>query len=335
MKVLVIISLIIAVALAASPSNDEVRHLFNSWIKTHGKTYESTAELNQRFAVFQSNLQLVLKHNQEYEQGLHTYYLGMNALADLTNAEYRAMYLGYSRKNASRQTAAHIPPKSLAALPATVDLRNYNLVTPIKDQGQCGSCWSFSATGAMEGAVALNTKKLISLSEQNLVDCVQGGAYNCETGGVMQDAYAYVIQVGGIESESEYPYCGIDCDGEPCQFDKSKVVATISSYQDLAQGSESALQQNVANNHTVSIAIDASASSFQLYSGGVYNNPSCSSTQLDHGVLAVGYGTYNNAAYWLVKNSWGTSWGLSGYIMMSRNKNNQCGVATDASIAIA
>jgi len=244
------------------------------------------------------------------------------------------MYLGYDRKNASRQTAAHIPPKSLAALPATVDLRNYNLVTPVKDQGQCGSCWSFSATGAMEGAVALKTKKLLSLSEQNLVDCVQGGAYNCETGGVMQDAYAYVMQVGGIESEAEYPYCGIDCDGEACQFDKSKVVATISNYQDLPQGSESTLQQNVANNHTVSIAIDASASSFQLYSGGVYNNPSCSSTQLDHGVLAVGYGTYNNAAYWLVKNSWGTSWGLSGYIMMSRNKNNQCGVATDASIAM-
>jgi len=260
--------------------------------------------------------------------------MGMNKFADLTNAEYRSMYLGYKQANTTRQPS-HIIPGRVAALPATVDLRNYGFVTPVKDQGQCGSCWSFSATGSMEGAVALKTGKLYSLSEQNLVDCVQGGAYNCETGGVMQDAYTYVIQSGGIESEAEYPYCGINCDGEACQFSKSKVVTTISSYKNIQQGSESALQTSVAANHTVSIGIDASSEGFQLYSGGVYNNPFCSSTQLDHGVLIVGYGTYNGVAYWMVKNSWGDSWGLQGYIMMSRNKNNQCGVATDASIAIA
>jgi len=241
-------------------------------------------------------------------------------------------FLGYNRANKTRDGPKFVP-RHRGAPPASLDWRTKGAVTPIKDQGQCGSCWSFSATGTMEGAIFLKSGKLISLSEQNLVDCVQDGSYTCETGGIMQDAYEYVVQAGGIEDESDYPYCGIDCDGESCQFDSSKVAADISSYQNVAQSENALLTATVQQ--PVSIAIDASSYQFQLYSGGVFNLPSCSSTQLDHGVLSIGYGTYNGVAYWLVKNSWGTSWGMQGYIMMSRNKNNQCGVATDASIAIA
>jgi len=333
MKLLLLIALLALVAVFATPEVDETRFLFNTWIKTHDKSYGSVAEVSHRFEIFQSNMELVFQHNEEAAEGKHTYTLGLNQFADLTNAEYRAIYLGYSRTNATRDGPKFVPRKRHSAPPASVDWRTKGAVTPIKDQGQCGSCWSFSATGTMEGAVFLKTGTLVSLSEQNLVDCVQDGSYTCETGGIMQDAYAYVIQQGGIEDESDYPYCGIDCDGESCEFSASKIAADISSYQNVDQTEAALLTATVQQ--PVSIAIDASSYQFQLYSGGVFNLPSCSSTQLDHGVLSIGYGTYNNVAYWLVKNSWGTSWGMQGYIMMSRNKSNQCGVATDASIAIA
>jgi cathepsin L len=187
----------------------------------------------------------------------------------------------------------------------------------------------------MEAAHALATKNLVSLSEQELVDCVNGGADTCTVGGEMYQAFEYVISAGGEELESSYPYSGTS--GNTCKFDKSQVAATISSYANVTSGDESALQSAVAQ-QPVSIAIDASSIWFQLYSSGVYDDSSCKNdyNDLDHGVLAAGYGhdTASGKDYWVVKNSWGAFWGQSGYIYMVRNKNNQCGVATDASYPI-
>jgi len=147
----------------------------------------------------------------------------------------------------------------------------------------------------------------------------------------MDYAFDYVISNKGIDSEVSYPYTATG--PNTCEFNRANVAATITSYQDVQSGSESALQSAVAQQPT-SVAIDASHSSFQFYSSGVYNEPACSSTMLDHGVLAVGYGTDSGAAYWLVKNSWAATWGDKGYIKMSRNKNNQCGIATAASYPV-
>jgi len=216
--------------------------------------------------------------------------------------------------------------------PTSVDWRKQGAVTPVKNQGQCGSCWSFSATGSTEGATFLKKGNLPSLSEQNLVDCSTAQGNQGCNGGLMDQAFQYIISNRGIDTEASYPYTATGPNA--CQYNAANSAATLTSFQDVASGNENALQAAVAQQPT-SVAIDASQQSFQLYSGGVYNEPACSSTQLDHGVLAVGYGAdASNTAYWIVKNSWGASWGLQGYILMSRNLNNQCGIATAASYPI-
>jgi cathepsin L len=180
----------------------------------------------------------------------------------------------------------------------------------------------------LEGQTFKKTGKLVSLSEQNLVDCsTKYGNNGCE-GGLMDQAFQYIKENPGIDTEKSYPYEAVD---GTCRFKKENVGAEDTGFVDITEGSEDELQKAVATVGPISVAIDASHFSFQFYHHGVYNERRCSSTRLDHGVLAVGYGTYKEQDYWLVKNSWGTSWGLDGYIMMTRNKKNQCGIATKAS----
>ena len=289
----------------------------------YAKQYD-TIEDEFRQSVWKANLKKIEKHNK----GQHSYTLAMNHLGDLTPAEYRDFMLGtkvpmYKRDNGSTYLSA-----LNSCLPDKVDWREKGYVTGVKNQEQCGSCWAFSATGSLEGQHFKKTGKLVSLSEQNLVDCSKKfGNHGCE-GGLMDDAFNYIKANGGIDTEASYPYKARD---GKCKYRQSKVGATCTGHVDVQKGSESQLQDATANIGPISVAIDASHSSFQLYNDGVYNEPDCSSSQLDHGVLVVGYGTLNGKDYWLVKNSWGTSWGMKGYIMMSRNKNNQCGIATAAS----
>jgi len=333
MKFIVLVTLMVLATAFAAPTVDEARFVFNGWVKHHGKHYTTHQEATRRFSIFHENLAVVLKHNEEAALGKHTYTLGMNKMADLTNEEYRSMYLQYQRPLRRLTSKQSVHMCSNESIPDSVDWRTKGIVTGVKDQGQCGSCWSFSTTGSIEGAYALKTGNLVSLSEQNLVDCVSDGQFTCDAGGDMPTAFQWVIDNNGIEGESDYPYC--TCSGNQCNFDSSKVRATISGYKNIAQGSETDLT-DAASNQPISVAIDASKQSFQLYSGGVYNEPACSSTELDHGVLVVGYGTdATGGDYYIVKNSWSDSWGLQGYILMSRNSNNQCGIATDASYPIA
>jgi len=250
----------------------------------------------------------------------------LNHLADLTNAEYQALYLG------THITVDYKPLyEELAPLADSVDWRTKGAVSEIKDQGQCGSCWSFSATGSIEGIHEIKTGKLVSLSEQNLMDC--SGSYGNQgcNGGLKDNAFKYVVANKGIDTEASYPYTGKQ---GTCHFSTANIGATITGYKDVSSGSETALTTAI-NTQPVSVAIDASQNSFQLYKSGVYYEAACSSTRLDHGVLAVGYGTDSGKDYYIVKNSWGTSWGQKGYIWMSRNQKNNCGIATQASYPTA
>jgi len=310
----------VGVALAS----DELDAHWANFKRLHGKFYGT--EDSTRRAIFEANVAKVVKHNIEADMGLHKYRLAVNAFADQTSQEFRA------RRNGFRPAARNGPFADFhdyrKALPATVDWRTKGIVTPVKNQEQCGSCWAFAAVASLEGQHAKATGKLVSLSEQNLVDCSgDEGNMGCE-GGLPDQAYAYIKKNGGIDTEASYPYTAQD---GTCRFKKANVGATLTGFIDIQQGSESALQKAVANVGPISVGIDASNESFQLYSGGVYDEENCSTTQLDHGVTIVGYGSENGQDYWLVKNSWGNTWGEEGYIKMSRNAQNQCGIATMAS----
>jgi len=297
---------------------DEGWHL---WKASHGKGYENFGEERVRYVIWQDNLKRIEEHNAEAG---HTYTLKINKFGDMTGTEFAAS-LGLPPMNQTKGSTYLAP--SNVKVPDTVDWRDQGYVTPVKNQGQCGSCWAFSTTGTLEGQYFKKSGKLVSLSEQQLVDCsTKFGNMGCN-GGLMDNAFKYIKQYG-IESEADYPYKGRQ---NKCKYDATKVVTKVTGFVDVAEGDESALQSALATQGPIAVAIDASHFSFQFYHTGVYNERHCSSTRLDHGVLAVGYGTLTGSDYWLVKNSWGPGWGLKGFIMMSRNKKNQCGIASAAS----
>jgi len=317
--------LAILVVAAYAYTEREYQSKFTDWMQLHHKSYPHD-EFRARYQIWKDNLNFIDAHNAN---GRSTYTVGMNQFGDLTLAEFTHTYLGFKQPKGALPGPTFHSEVDERALPATWDWRTKGAVTGIKNQGQCGSCWSFSTTGSTEGCHQISTGSLVSLSEQNLMDCSYSqGDQSCE-GGLMTDAMNYIIQNGGIDTEASYPYQAVD--ESTCNYTAANSGATLKAYANVQSGSESDLQTSVYQGPT-SVAIDASQSSFQFYSSGVYYEPACSSTQLDHGVLAIGWGTYSSSQYWLVKNSWGTSWGLNGFIMMSRNRNNNCGIATMATL---
>lgn len=225
----------------------------------------------------------------------------------------------------------HEAPKDVSALPSTVDWVSKGAVTPVKNQGQCGSCWSFSTTGALEGAYYNKYGNLLSFSEQQLVSCDVGGADAGCNGGWMDDAFTFVQKNGGITTEDQYPYTSgtTEKSGTCTKTGYTNVAAAApKSYTDVTANSVNALMSAVAQ-QPVSIAIQANQAAFQLYKSGVLTGK-CGQN-LDHGVLLVGYGTDNGVDYWKVKNSWGDSWGEGGYIRIERSDADLCGVLDAAS----
>jgi cathepsin L len=329
MKFFILCALSLAVV-SAMPNhgkiNVELDEHWETYKATHNKQYDSQFEFVRRL-IWEANLKYIQKHNLEYDMGLHTYTLGLNEWADLTHEEFKARFLGTKMPRNRTSGSTYMKPLNEKALPDSVDWRTEGYVTGVKDQGQCGSCWSFSTTGSVEGQYFRKNKKLLSFSEQQLVDCSTSYGNEGCNGGLMDQAFEY-IEKYGLELESDYPYTARD---GKCKYDQTKVQTKVSGYTDIPQGDEASLQDAVANVGPISVAIDASHASFQLYKSGVYNEKRCSPTELDHGVLAVGYGTDSGNDYWIVKNSWGPSWGQKGFIWMSRNKSNQCGIATASS----
>jgi len=291
--------------------------LFREWMKKYNKVY-GLSEAPMRFAIWNKAYDFAKEHNAK---GL-SWTCGVNQFSDLTREEFSAMYLGY---NWNPNRIRRVKLLDERAINASVDWRTKGAVTPIKNQGQCGSCWSFSATGALEGLHFLTNGTLLSFSEQQLMDCSTSyGNQGCN-GGEMDAAFSYV-KSQGIMTESDYPYTAEDGN---CQYVASEVVFQNTGYTDVTQDSPSQLKAAV-NLGPVSIAIEADQNSFQQYTSGVISSD-CG-TNLDHGVLIVGY---NESKYWIVKNSWGTAWGEQGYVNIAMGKQNNgagvCGINSDPS----
>lgn len=314
---------------------DVVYEEWNLFKLQHNKNYTSDMEERFRLKIFMDNKHKIAKHNARFERGLVPYKLKMNHYGDMLHHEFVSTMNGFNRSkhNGLNQISYSIKPSYFiepanVELAKTVDWRDKGAVTAVKDQGHCGSCWAFSSTGSLEGQHFRKTGKLISLSEQNLVDCSNKYGNDGCNGGLMDNAFKYVKDNHGIDTENAYPY---EAENDNCRYKPESSGATDSGFVDIPQGDEKKLKAAVATVGPVSVAIDASHESFQFYSEGVYSEPECSSTELDHGVLVVGYGTENGTDYWLVKNSWGEQWGEQGYIKMTRNQDNQCGIASSAS----
>ncbi|GFP95164.1 cysteine proteinase rd19a [Phtheirospermum japonicum] len=305
-------------------------HHFSLFKAKYGKTYATQEEHDHRFSVFKANLRRAKRHQLLDPSAVH----GVTKFSDLTPDEFEKSYLGLHKSRLKLPADANkAPVLPTSDLPTDFDWRDHGAVTGVKDQGSCGSCWSFSATGALEGAHYLSTGELVSLSEQQLVDCDHEcdpeEAGSCDAGcdgGLMNNAFEYTLKVGGLQKEKDYPYTGTN---GVCKFDKSKIAASVSNFSVVSLDDEQ-IAANLVKYGPLAVGINAAW--MQTYVGGVSCPYICGKSYLDHGVLLVGFGAAGYAPirlkekpYWIVKNSWGESWGEKGYYKICKGRN-VCGV---------
>jgi len=325
MKVLLVVAALVVVA-AAIPvelhSDSESRHWyeFGKFVQEHGKVYSGVEEFQARFANFKKWFSYIESHNA---QKAKSYVLAINKFADHTWEEIRSIYLGFRYVNKTRHFSNEF---SSGDAVTAIDWRTKGCVNPVKDQGQCGSCWAFSAIASLECANFQKTGKLPNLSEQQLVDC--SGDYGNQgcNGGLMDQAFDYVMKGSkGEDTEASYPYTAQD---GTCAFKKAHIAGTCSGHTDIAT-TETALQA-AASTQVVSVAISAQQD-FMFYSSGIFDSTTCPTDpdSLNHGVAVVGFDSTQK--FWIVRNSWGDSWGEKGYIRMAMGKN-LCGITDAASV---
>jgi len=309
--------------------DQRVKSLFNEFIQKYNRKYETQSELQFRFQNFKSNLQFIEDHNSKSDI---TFTVSINNFGDWSREEYLDFATDYEPLPNHVQTIQDTFP---APIPAAWDWRTKGAVTAIKNQGQCGSSPYFSAIVSVEGCHFISTGSLLGLSEEQVLDCSGNfGNQGCD-GGEMYSSLQYIMHQGGVDSELCYPYVAYQGEGGNCSYKGSCCASKVNTYFNVTTGDEQALKAAVYKVPAGS-AMDASLQSFEFYAGGVYSDPECSSSQIDHGIGIVGYG-HNDTAnmdFWVMKNTWGTDWGVEGYMYLARNDNNMCGVATDVSYAI-
>ena len=307
---------------------------FQQWQTLYSKFYLSATERDYRESMYDRNVRKIARHNSK----ANTWTMAVNQFADMPKREFATKYLSGASAG-GYNNATHLRNKNYnwtllngnySALPASVDWSSKGAVTPVKDQGQCGSCWSFSATGALEGAWFVKHNALTNLSEQQLVDCSTAQGNQGCNGGLMDYAFQYAM-ANGLTTETAYPYTATGTNA--CEAKGLPVAVKATGFTDVPTNSQLALMTAVVQ-QPVAVAIEADENAFQFYSSGVLTKP-CG-TNLDHGVLLVGYGTEGGLDYYKVKNSWGATWGQEGYVLLGRGatyngNQGQCGIQMDPS----
>lgn len=310
--------------LPASSNKKALRTEFLEWSRFYNRSYASESEFELRFKLWRKNRRFVEKHNTDASK---THKLALNHFADRTDEERQSYTRGHRHHH---HHGGLVQDQSLGTeltqLPVSVDWRAHNAVTAIKDQGHCGGCWAFSTIVGIEGLYAIKNGSLKVFSEQNLLDCSHLGPNSGCSGGDPQFAYNYTK--GGIETDEEYPFAGVD---QKCMKNLSLPAFKIQGYAQVPPNDNLALAAAVAR-QPVSICIDGDQTDFLLYTGGIYQSPDCT-TNLGHCLAIVGYGTEDGTDYWIVKNSYGTTWGEGGFIrMIKQNETGPgiCGITLEA-----
>ncbi|KAL9388493.1 hypothetical protein Peur_017098 [Populus x canadensis] len=302
---------------------------FKMFIKEHNKEYATREEYVHRFGIFGNNLIRAVEHQALDPTAIH----GVTPFMDLTEEEFERMYAGVLGGGTVPVEKGSVSFMDASGLPDSFDWREKGAVTDVKIQGSCGSCWAFSTTGSVEGANFIATGKLLNLSEQQLVDCDRvcdkTDKASCDDGcggGLMTNAYRYLIEAGGLQEESSYPYTGKS--GE-CKFDPEKIAVKVANFTNIAVD-ENQIAANLV--HHGPLAIGLNAIFMQTYIGGVSCPLICGKKWLNHGVLLVGYGArgysilrFGYKPYWIIKNSWGKHWGEKGYYRLCRG-HGMCGM---------
>ncbi|XP_035706242.1 cathepsin L1 isoform X1 [Folsomia candida] len=318
--------LIIGVSLFATSSGEGNAPPLSDWESFkafHGKVFANSENEKIRKKIFLKNAKAVESHNKAFAEGKVSYQKELNAFADIDGDSFSANYCGYKPSNDTRtETMSSASDFSnVGQLDTNFDWKAKGMVTPVKYQGRCGSCWAFAAVGAMESQILIKGENQQILSEEQVVDCDKR-SHGCD-GGLPILAWRYIKEAGGITTEEKYPYSAGNGHAGQCHFDLNGAVAHVSDYGRIEKNADT-IMKGLVSKGPLAIALDGRE--LQMYSKGVY---SCRSSNLSHAVLLVGYGNDGGKDYWLIKNSWGSRWGEKGYAKVQRGAGKDCGITKD------
>nr|UHM21919.1 cathepsin L14 [Zabrotes subfasciatus] len=312
------------------PETESEEDLNKAWIQfkaRYNKTYSDHHDSSKRKA-WEENLEKVKKHNEEADQGIHSYYIRANHLSDMNTQTYLQKMVKLTKSTHRKVDPDFVGDiyERLMHLPEEMSWIEKGFRTPAYNQRDCGSCYAFSIANAIQGQIFKQTERLIPLSEQQIVDCsISYGNFGC-AGGSLRNTLRYLERTGGLMTYDDYPYAFKQ---QRCHFDRRRAIVNITSWAVLPARDERALEAAVAKIGPIAASINASPHTFQLYHKGIYDDLSCTSNHVNHAMLIVGY--TKNA--WILKNWWGKHWGENGYMRLRRNVN-RCGIANYAAYAL-
>jgi len=329
-KILILLS-ILSVSFCLPSDETIIFAKFQKFMAKFNKSYRTIDEFTSKYQIFKSNF---VNSAMKLSNKKITHKVGVTKFFDLTPAQFKKHYRNLRIKSQKSLRGQRIVINKAAPVPVAWDWRQHGAVGPIKDQGQCGSCWTFSTVGNVEGLDFIHHKTLQNFAEQQIVDCDTAGQDDGCNGGWMENAMDYITQVGGLMLTADYPYTATDSsDGDTCNFDVTKVHVKLNGHK--MAGTTNEVKIAAMLQQTAPLAIALNADPFQDYVSGIINldHDDCDPTQLDHGVTLVGYGTEDKTDYWIIKNSWGADWGENGFVRLARG-TGCCGVNTHVVTAI-